>query len=216
MRKYGNANIQARFISSASRQCPSCSTTLPTRLPTCPNCFHIEPLQSSVSYFELFDLPSDANAFKIDTRDLRSRFLRAQRLCHPDVWSGKGKEVQSLAEAQSSTLNAAYRTLVSPVQRAQYILAQHGLPSLETEKLEDPELIMEIMDVRESLDDSTSVAEVEAVRGRNEERMEETTARLEAMLAGENWETARNLTTELKYLEGIETAAKERSEKLSS
>lgn len=83
-------------------------------------------------------------------------------------YSDEPKEVQSLAEAQSSTLNAAYRTLLSPVQRAQYILAQHGLPSSETEKLEEPELIMEIMDARESLDDSTSVAEVEAVRSRNE------------------------------------------------
>lgn len=44
--------------------------------------------------------------------------------------------------------------------------------------------------------------------------MKNTTVRLEAMLAGENWKTARDLATELKYLEGIETAAKERLEKL--
>lgn len=89
--KYGIGNIQTRFLSSTSRQCPSCSASLPTRLPTCPNCFHIEPLPPTVSYFELFDLPSDASAFRVDTRDLRARFLHAQRLCHPDVWSGKGK-----------------------------------------------------------------------------------------------------------------------------
>lgn len=54
------------------------------------------------------------------------------------------------------------------MQRAQYILAQHGLPSLETEKLEDPELIMKIMDAREMLDEATSLDEVEDVRSEND------------------------------------------------
>lgn len=81
------------------------------------------------------------------------------------------KEAQSIAESQSSTLNSAYRTLLSPVQRAQYILAQHGWPSLETEKLENPVLIMEIMNARESLDEATTLEEVEAVRSPNDGMM---------------------------------------------
>lgn len=45
--------------------------------------------------------------------------------------------------------------------------------------------------------------------------MKETVSRLETVLAEEKWETARDIATELKYLEGIETAAKERLDKLS-
>lgn len=45
-------------------------------------------------------------------------------------------------------------------------------------------------------------------------RMKETVSRLEKLLAEEEWESARDVTTELKYLEGIESAAKDRVEKV--
>ena len=75
---------------STSRKCPSCSTILPTALPTCPTCSHIESLPPSTSYFDLLDIPSSSNLFKIDVKQLKSQFLQAQRVCHPDTWSRKG------------------------------------------------------------------------------------------------------------------------------
>ena len=46
-----------------------------------------------MSYFNYFNLSTadSANPYTLDTRDLRRRFLRAQRLCHPDAWAQKGE-----------------------------------------------------------------------------------------------------------------------------
>lgn len=75
---------------------------------------------------------------------------------------------QELAAAQSSRLNEAYRTLLSPIERAQYILAQHGVETTESEKLEEPELIMEVLEAREELEDAKSEEDVSNIRQRNQ------------------------------------------------
>lgn len=80
-----------RFYSTSPAACPSCSTPLPTALPTCPKCSHIEPLPASTSYHDIFGLQANPNPFIVDTKELKSRFLQAQRVCHPDAWSRKGE-----------------------------------------------------------------------------------------------------------------------------
>lgn len=73
-----------------------------------------------------------------------------------------------MAATQSSILNSAYKTLSSPVLRAQYILAQEGYPPLETDKLTDQELIMDVMEAREDLEDASSLEVIENIRERND------------------------------------------------
>ncbi|KAH8120329.1 Co-chaperone Hsc20 [Phellopilus nigrolimitatus] len=204
----------SRSYSTSPRLCPSCSTPLPTALPTCPNCFHIEPVPKSLSYFDIFDLSSAPNRFKIDAKDLRFRFLRAQRICHPDAWSGQRRE-HGMAAAQSSLLNSAYKTLLSPLLRAQYILTQEGFPPSETDKLTDQELIMEVMEAREELDDVESPEDVESIRSDNQGKIEETYNEIETLISEREWERARDAVVKLKYLEGIDSAAKERWHALS-
>jgi len=88
---------------------------------------------------------------------------------------------------------------------------------------------MEIMEARELLDDATSLEEIDEVHRGNEGisnifvcivgfdpcsvvRLEETMTRLHRLLSQEDWEKARDVVTEMKYLEGIKTAAKEKLE----
>ena len=142
-----------------------------------------------MSFFEVFGYADLKNPFAIDVKDLKFRFLQAQRICHPDAWSQKGavrdlfliytvnpryiesyifKREQNIAAAQSSHLNKAYQTLLSPLSRAEYILAQNGYPSLETDKLTDTEFIMEVMELREELEACQTAEELERIRGQNE------------------------------------------------
>jgi len=109
-----------------------------------------------MSFFQVFDLPdtSSDNPFVIDERDLRRRFLQTQRICHPDTWAQKGEREGALAAAQSAQLNKAYQTLLSPLSRAQYILEQQGIEQSETETLENPEFIMEVMEARQEVEDA--------------------------------------------------------------
>lgn len=88
-----SVNAYNRLYQTLSRTCPSCSTPLPTALPTCPKCQYISPLPSSMSYFQYFNLPDvdSSNPYVVDLSDLRRRYLRTQRVCHPDIWSQKGE-----------------------------------------------------------------------------------------------------------------------------
>ncbi|KAI6047638.1 hypothetical protein EDC04DRAFT_2886469 [Pisolithus marmoratus] len=52
----------------------------------------------------------------------------------------------------SNTVNAAYRTLKSPLHRIEYILERNGVAMEEEDQLDDIELIDEIMGVREEID----------------------------------------------------------------
>ncbi|EJD03953.1 Co-chaperone Hsc20 [Fomitiporia mediterranea MF3/22] len=212
----GNARLlTASRLYSTSRICPSCSSPLPTALPTCPNCFHIEPLPSTSTYFDIFGLQGSQNRFNVDTRDLKRRFLQAQRICHPDAWSGRGEKDHNVAAAQSSTLNEAYKTLQSPVLRAQYILIQEGFPPSETDKLTDRGLVMEIMEAREQVDEAESLEDIERFRSENEGKMKAVYDKIENLIAEKKWEEARDAVVELKYLEGIQLAAKEKWDSLS-
>lgn len=67
----------------------------------------------------------------------------------------------------SSIVNKAYGTLLNPFARAEYILQQEGVEIGESENLEDPALIMEVMEAREELDGAESQEEVERIRQEN-------------------------------------------------
>lgn len=70
----------------------------------------------------------------------------------------------SAAADLSSLVNHAFKTLQNPVLRAEYILREQGVDLAESEQtLEDPELLMEIMESREALDEATSQEQVDLI-----------------------------------------------------
>lgn len=72
-----------------------------------------------------------------------------------------------MAAEQSSQLNKAYQTLLSPLLRAEYILAAQGIHEDETDTLEDPEFIMEVMDIRQEIEDASDNETVTRLRTQN-------------------------------------------------
>lgn len=65
-------------------------------------------------------------------------------------------------------LNSAYKTLLSPLLRAQYILTLEGFPPSETDKFSDPEFIMEVMERREELEEAQNEEELEQISTKND------------------------------------------------
>jgi len=135
----------------------------------------------------MFDLPFVDNPFKVDDRQLTRRFRKLQQTIHPDAWSAKGKvhvnfgtnfecsvltkilgldtQAETSAAADlSSLVNHAFKTLQNPVLRAEYILREQGVDLAESEEtLEDPGLLMEVMESREALDEATSQEQVDVI-----------------------------------------------------
>jgi molecular chaperone HscB len=65
----------------------------------------------------------------LDRKDLEDRFHARSRELHPDRFARAPKPEQDRALAESALLNDAYRTLRSPVSRAEYLLKQSGVDS---------------------------------------------------------------------------------------
>ena len=64
----------------------------------------------------------------------------------------------------SGLVNEAYNTLLQPLSRIHYILSQHNLGVSETDQLDDPRLITEVIEIREALEDASSESEAEEIK----------------------------------------------------
>lgn len=109
-------------------------------------------------------------------------------------------------------INKAYEILKEPLQRAHLLLEQHAssVPS-EAESLEDPEVLMEVMELREELEDASSEEEAARVREKNKKRLDATVQLLQKAFAQTppDVETARTAAVGLRYWSNIDKAARE-------
>ncbi|CAE6411235.1 unnamed protein product [Rhizoctonia solani] len=191
-----------RLYSTLPTACPSCGKPLPTRLPICSACSHIAPLPSTTSYYALFDLPE--NTYEIDTRDLRNRFLKTQRLTHPDAWSAKPEKDKAAAATYSSFVNKGYETLRSPLKRAEYLLSLRGSETGETDSLEDQHFIMEIMEMRENVEEAETSNDLESLLMGNREQTQEEIDTISRAFDSGDIKTAKEASVRLKYRLGVE------------
>lgn len=67
----------------------------------------------------------------------------------------------------SSRVNDALHRLSSPLRRVEYILEREGYHVGDHESLEDPEVLMETMEMREQIESAESKEEVERVQAAN-------------------------------------------------
>ncbi|KAL2127412.1 hypothetical protein VTI74DRAFT_10771 [Chaetomium olivicolor] len=196
------STAQSRSVSTHSA--PEAATTSPEQPPSA------SPFPT---YYALFpetlpNGPPPQGKFHIDLRALRNEFLRLQAASHPDFHhsaashptpsESSGAANTSLksparirAEATSALINAAYKTLSSPLLRAQYLLRElHGV-DLEGDEAgaqasPDPELLMTVLEAREAMEEAEREEDLEEVRLANEERIRESEERLgEAIEAGD-------------------------------
>ena len=84
-------------------------------------------------------------------------------------------------------MNEAYTTLRNPHIRAEYLLRQNGVEIGEgAQSITDAELIMEVMEIREAIEDSQTQEEVDGLTVTNEEQLREWCAEAdEAFQAGD-------------------------------
>ncbi|KAJ5114552.1 hypothetical protein NUU61_000311 [Penicillium alfredii] len=108
--------------------------------------------------------PPPSSPFDISLGDLRREFLELQGRLHPDKYPpGAAKQH---AEALSARINEAHRTLADPLQRAQYLLREwHGIDvtaeDAATKHALDPETLMEVMEVQETIEEVGAAPEAE-------------------------------------------------------
>ena len=105
-------------------------------------------------YFELFQLPP---AFDIDNETIEQTYRRLAARFHPDKFAAASSFEQKQAVMMAATLNDAYRTLMSPIDRAAYLLKSQGIDADAPEHTGfAPEFLMQQMEWREALEDGRS------------------------------------------------------------
>ncbi|KAM0276111.1 hypothetical protein ACHAQH_007085 [Verticillium albo-atrum] len=142
--------------------------------------------------------PPPAGHFPIDQRALRREFLQLQAKAHPDLHPAAHK---ARAEATSARINEAYKTLSNPLMRAQYLLALRGVDVAndETLKVEDPDLLMMVLEAREEIEEAASEAELEGTRAVNDERISASEEVLEGAFHRDDLEAAKREAVKLRY-----------------
>jgi len=197
------------YPSSRKGTCPSCGAALRSRLPACTNCWHISRLPSDTKFHDIFGLSYHPNPFVVDLVTLKQRFRDAQAVCHPDSWASKGSNKQGLAQDLSSHINKAYQSLLTPLSRVEYLLERHYLPISETDQVDNVEFMTEVMQARETIEEAASQEDVQSLIDENRAKIQNTVAELETLVGQEKWENVKIAAVRLRYLEGIDRAAKE-------
>lgn len=137
--------------------------------------------------------------FGVDARALRSEFLALQGRAHPDRHAGAADKRR--AAARSARINDAYRTLQSPLLRAQHLLRLRGrdVAGDEHARVEEPGLLGEVMEARERIEEARTELELEPVRSENEARVDECVAALEEAFRDGDDERAVREAVRLRY-----------------
>ena len=180
----------------------------------------VQALRSGTHY-DLFPTtiprgPPPKGTFALDLRTLRREFLQLQARAHPDRHPPEQKRA---AEAVSARINDAYKTLQSPLARAAYLLRlrgaldgddEEGLLGGEAElKLEDEEMLLEVMEVREQAEEAETEEEVAALRKENQKRIDACVRILEEAFGMDDLGKAKKEVVKLRYWVGVEDRLRE-------
>ena len=114
-------------------------------------------------HFEVLGIP---RAYHLDAADLETRYLALQKETHPDRFAKAMPRERMEAVVRNTELNDAYKVLKHDIKRAEYLLKLEGVdigeekPQSTTgatkQLVVDPKLLMEIMELRESLAEARS------------------------------------------------------------
>jgi molecular chaperone HscB len=131
-------------------------------------------------YFTLFGL---AQTFTQDLAQIKSRYHQLQSKMHPDNFVNATPQEKRIAVEFAATINEAYRTLITPLKRAIYLLKIRGIDvDSETDTSMPIEFLMQQMEMRERLRDGEFQQVKEEVRA----KLMETEANLSELLDAQN------------------------------
>jgi molecular chaperone HscB len=168
-------------------RCQQCDRPLKS-LVVCGECHTVNPAAQELDHFTFFGL---SRRFDIDEEALQKRFIAIIRDIHPDFHGHSSPEFQALAVRLSAQANEAYKVLMDPLLRAEYLLQQAGGPDSTENKGVPDGFLPQIMMLREEIEEAKvndDKEELQALAGQIGQRYESLAARIAelAMLVAES------------------------------
>ncbi|MGE5182236.1 MAG: Fe-S protein assembly co-chaperone HscB [Acidobacteriota bacterium] len=152
---------------------------------------------SSSDAFGLLGLPA---RFDLDPAVIERAFFDRSKELHPDRFASAPAAERVAALSRSRALNDAYQTLKKPVARAEYLLERAGVTIGDNERVE-PELLMEILELREELaENRNNAAVVERLQRDMQGRRDAAVARLASLFERDDLGEIKKQLILLRYL----------------
>ena len=152
-------------------------------------------------YFTLFQLPV-SYTINLATLEQNYRTLAAQ--FHPDKYTTANPFEQKQALMMSATINQAYTTLKSPIDRAAYLLQQHNINPDDPHNTQiDPEFLMQQMQWRETLAEAQAeqnTAELHALQNEIAQAQTQLYQQLEHTFNQQDYPAASDLVRQGRFL----------------
>ncbi|KAJ0778127.1 putative DnaJ domain, co-chaperone Hsc20, co-chaperone HscB oligomerization [Helianthus annuus] len=158
------------FCSAASVEETSCCWNCKTQKPflICESCGCVQPVDHSVDYFRIFGLE---RKFDIEDGSLEGIYKNWQKKLHPDLVHTRSKEEREYAAEQSARVIDAYTTLRKPLLRAIYLMRLEGVEVDEEQTVSEPELLGEIMEIREAVEEAADSQALKNIQSQMEEKL---------------------------------------------
>jgi molecular chaperone HscB len=187
-------------LTPAPLACWSCAGPVPAAEPFCPTCKAVQPPGQADHFWRL----GFARTYDLDPKLVERRYFELQRRLHPDRFATRSRKERALSQAQATSLNEAYETLMDPLGRAVYLLRLSGIEvGGDGKTIADPALLMEAMEMREALAEARTPAEVDAVVQRARAEADAVRSTLSQNFAADDLSTARTNTLRLTYLDKL-------------
>lgn len=156
-------------------------------------------------YFTLFQLEPQ---FDLDLNTLEQTYRHLAARFHPDKFAAASAFEQKQAMMMASTLNEAYRTLKSPLNRAAYLLENQGVNADAPEHTQfAPEFLMQQMEWRETLEDARAEHNHPALSALAQEISAEQTALYQQLAAAfhrQDYENAATFVRQGRFLDKLQ------------
>ncbi len=179
---------------------------------SCWNC------KSPVGYNQFFchkckkiQKPNHENEFKIfgveekfdlNLEELEEKYLKLQRLFHPDKYSTFSEQEIKLSTSHSSLINDAYQKLCDNNARADLLLKVKGYSVLvENRSFNDTDILEQIMDIQNECLEATNLESKKKVLKNLNSVILVSLHDLKSSFAEKKYEEANKINIKLSYLE---------------
>jgi len=132
---------------SPPEKCAACQRPLDSPL-FCSSCRRLYPADG-LNLFELLGLPA---TYDVDPEVVRRKYFELARHTHPDRAGGLSGESQWLSLRVAARLNEAYRVLLDPVLRAEYLLELAGGKSAADDRQVPQDVLVDALELREQIE----------------------------------------------------------------
>lgn len=193
------------------KKCWNChKQTKRTNLFFCNLCGTLQdPPNKAINYFNFLSIDK---SFSINTTELTKKFRQLQNLVHPDKYGNRIEREQTNSQEWSSILNKAYKTLLTPMERGQYILKLNGYSMPQDNSSLDQFFLMEMMERNEEIAEANENNILELLE-KVQNDLKNEAENLSKCFRSDDFEEAKLILVKMKYLKRLEKSIKAKDEK---